>query len=167
MKMISIGLMPSSTGDPGGQIVGQHMGDYIIEGGKFLDSFHQLEKEESFQLAWVDRKALPRLFNPIIADPNEITRDNSKSINSALMRLDEEGVEISEITDTPVYPHHIQAGTSMLSELLPENFVEYEAPKRKTRHRYVCNGCQSKVYGKPHLNIRCEDCNKAFECEEI
>ena len=49
-KMIEIGLMPSSTGEPGGSITGQHMGDYIIDGGQFLKSFLNLETDKIFNL---------------------------------------------------------------------------------------------------------------------
>jgi predicted SprT family Zn-dependent metalloprotease len=34
-KMIEVGLHPSHTGQPGGNIVGQHMGHFIVEGGPF------------------------------------------------------------------------------------------------------------------------------------
>jgi predicted SprT family Zn-dependent metalloprotease len=34
-KMIEIGLMPSSTGEPGGKQTGQRMSHYIVEGGQF------------------------------------------------------------------------------------------------------------------------------------
>lgn len=34
-KMRSIGLMPSSTGEPGGAMTGDHMSHYILEGGPF------------------------------------------------------------------------------------------------------------------------------------
>ena len=34
-KMVEIGLMPSSTGEPGGKTTGQKMTHYIIDGGKF------------------------------------------------------------------------------------------------------------------------------------
>lgn len=36
-KMESIGLMPSSTGKPGGARTGDSMADYAIEGGQFMD----------------------------------------------------------------------------------------------------------------------------------
>src|SRR5262245_10670165 len=34
-KMKSLGLQPSSTGEPGGKETGQHMSHYVIEGGAF------------------------------------------------------------------------------------------------------------------------------------
>lgn len=35
-KMKEVGLYPSSTGEPGGKEVGQHMTHYIVEGGPFV-----------------------------------------------------------------------------------------------------------------------------------
>jgi len=41
-KMERLGLMPSSTGQPGGKKVGQKMGDYVIAGGRFEAVARQL-----------------------------------------------------------------------------------------------------------------------------
>ena len=38
-KMEAIGLMPSSTGEPGGKRTGSSMSDYIIKGGAFAQAF--------------------------------------------------------------------------------------------------------------------------------
>jgi len=53
-KMEAIGLMPSSTGKPGGQRVGQKMGDYPIPGGRFEVSAKAL-LAEGHRLTWRDR----------------------------------------------------------------------------------------------------------------
>jgi hypothetical protein len=53
-KMQEIGLMPSSTGQPGGKTTGQHMGDYVIAGGPFAKAAKAL-KAQGFKLAWYDR----------------------------------------------------------------------------------------------------------------
>ena len=52
--MESIGLMPSDTGKEGGKRVGQKMADYVIEGGRFLNSFESL-RSKAFNLTWRDR----------------------------------------------------------------------------------------------------------------
>ena len=54
-KMESIGLMPSSTGQPGGHRVGQHMSDYVIEGGQFEQAFNALP--EALRLPWKANEA--------------------------------------------------------------------------------------------------------------
>ncbi len=157
-KMIEIGLMPSSTGEPGGKITGQHMSDYIIRGGRFLSAFEKLEHKKKFKLEWIDRKSLPRLFEPIIADPKK-PEDNKPAVIAFL----ENNPEIKEFDEEKLIPYQIKQQDSSFSELMPENFIVEQAAKKKTRQRYICCGCDSKVYGKPNLKIRCEDCNTSFE----
>lgn len=41
-KMEAIGLIPSTTGKPGGQRTGQNMSDYPLEGGLFLKALHAM-----------------------------------------------------------------------------------------------------------------------------
>ncbi|MBZ0115737.1 MAG: SprT-like domain-containing protein [Sandaracinaceae bacterium] len=50
-KMERVGLMPSSTGAPGGRRVGQRMTHYVIEGGAFDRAFAKLPKGAWFP--WV------------------------------------------------------------------------------------------------------------------
>lgn len=145
------------------------MGDYLIEGGKFLQAFRQLEQEHAFQLAWVDRKALPRLFNPIIAsaDQVDLVKPSPSSNSDSVAALRDRRETVAVIQDLPISAHQLEPGTFSYTELLPENFVAFEQSPRKTRSRYICRGCHAKVYGKSHLNIRCEDCNLLFEREEL
>lgn len=167
-KMIEIGLMPSTTGEPGGAVIGQHMGDYIIEGGKFLESFQILKEKQQFQLKWIDRLALPRLFEPIIAVPNQPAENISVTETAlGIKEIVSNSPQIDELKDIPVPAHNIEVGDHSYSEMMPDTFFVAESPKRKTRYRYICYGCFAKVYGKPKLNIRCEDCNRAFECEQV
>jgi hypothetical protein len=42
-KMIEIGLVPSSTGAPGGKPTGYHMDHYIVDGGPFDLSYQEFE----------------------------------------------------------------------------------------------------------------------------
>lgn len=167
VKMIEIGLMPSSTGEPGGAVTGQQMGDYIIEGGLFLRSFNELKDSQQFQLAWIDRKALPRLFEPLIAAAEAIAPECSGDSTSDTAEVAIDQAAVRTVSPARVRTHYLSPVERSYSEMLPETFFIEEGPQRKTRYRYICYGCYSKVYGKPHLNIRCEDCNRVFECEEF
>lgn len=146
LKMIEVGLMPSSTGEPGGRITGQKMADYIIEEGAFYRAFQELYVNKGFQLGWIDRRALPRLFDPVISAIGSIDGASNETASS----------EVAETMPT-------------LSELLKptesskSNFLIPEVPKRQTRTRYICTGCNSKIYGKAQLNILCVDCDQLFE----
>lgn len=53
-KMEDLGLMPSSTGKPGGAKTGDRMADYIIEGGPFEEACQQL-LTNNFRISWADR----------------------------------------------------------------------------------------------------------------
>lgn len=52
-KMESIGLMPSDTHKPGGKRTGEHMGDYILEDGLFIQAARNLLKTR-FSIYWYD-----------------------------------------------------------------------------------------------------------------
>jgi predicted SprT family Zn-dependent metalloprotease len=47
-KMRELGLMPSSTGKPGGEWVGYKVSHYIIDGGKFENAFRDMPKAYLF-----------------------------------------------------------------------------------------------------------------------
>jgi hypothetical protein len=55
-KMESFGLMPSSTGAPGGARTGQHMADYALPGGRFLAECERL-LQSNFRISFGDRIA--------------------------------------------------------------------------------------------------------------
>lgn len=167
MKMIKVGLMPSSTGEPGGAITGQQIGDYIIEGGIFLESFNELKETQQFQLTWIDRRALPRLYDPLIASASHAALEGSGANASDTVSLTAASSETRSVRSADIPTHYLSPAERSYSEMLPGTFFIDEAPQRKTRYRYICYGCYSKVYGKPNLNIRCEDCDRSFECEEI
>lgn len=50
LKMETIGLMPSSTGAPGGKRTGKNMTHYVVEGGAFALAWKQIEQQHS--LPW-------------------------------------------------------------------------------------------------------------------
>lgn len=52
--MIGVGLFPSSTGRPGGKMVGESIGHYIIEGGNFFEACRALVSRQ-FRMEWYDR----------------------------------------------------------------------------------------------------------------
>lgn len=171
-KMMALGLMPSSTGEPGGEPVGHAMGDYIIEGGPFIQSFDSLKNTINFDFPWFDRKALPRLYEPVIAAvPAQKTKEVKPTFPLQDTNEDDFYEVIKEIAESGVVPlseyFGDQGGRELLASLAPETFVQREAAKKPTRTKYVCNGCGAKVYGKAKLNISCDDCNRPFVTEDI
>lgn len=61
-KMISIGLMPSSTGKPGGKTTGDHMADYPAPEGIFIQEANKLIAE-GYKLPWIDKHGLIKAFH--------------------------------------------------------------------------------------------------------
>ena len=163
-KMKSIGLMPSSTGQPGGAITGQSMSDYVIEDSLFYRASKSLLLKEKYRFNWVDRRALPKLFE---------SRVFEKPIDESIVEpfpelLDEtDDNEMQKQTwpsdkATPI-PWLKDGLEQTFSELMPEGFVSQDIPKKPTRYRYMCPQCNVKIYGKPRLKLLCIDCDVVFE----
>lgn len=158
-KMMQVGLMPSSTGEIGGRITGQVMGDYIIEGGKFIISCKILESDQSFQLNWIDRMSLPRLYDPVMGTPTLAIDEQNTKEDSVVHELFSQNATSRDSNIQSV--NSISPGTPYLNQL-PNDFLIHEAAKRQTRFRFICSGCGTKVYGKEKLNITCNDCDRTF-----
>ena len=135
-KMESVGLMPSSTGAPGGRRTGQSMSDYPIEGGQFLNSSRRFIKS-NHSLNWVDR--LPANSEPMHERPS----DDQQAVDDSLLY----GV----ITD--------------LMPNLPEQFepeIKTKSSRAGVKVKYRCIRCQVNVWGKPGLKIICGSCKNSF-----
>jgi ribosomal protein L37E len=50
-KMEEVGLMPSTTGEPGGKRTGQRVTHYIVAGGPYASAYARL-KQLGYQLGW-------------------------------------------------------------------------------------------------------------------
>lgn len=160
-KMIDIGLMPSSTGAPGGNITGQVMSDYIVEGGPFHRACLSLLGEQGFELKWADRKAMPRMFDPQIIPASTISQSTSaSSVETAIGDKNLVPVTTAEGTTYPISSHE-KLSKPWLDEPVEDFFIDAVVHKQK-RVKYVCPTCDVKLYGKSKLNIRCDDCNKTF-----
>lgn len=144
-KMESIGLMPSSTGSPGGAKTGDRIADYAISGGQFLQVCSQLITDK-FKISWYDRF------------PPERAVQSAQYVYSFTHGTSLEGIH-QEATQLPsivaderarldVKPSHGVIGASCLS-------------KKPTRQKYQCT-CEYAVWGKPNLLIRCEECQDIF-----
>lgn len=140
-KMEEIGLMPSATGKPGGRKTGDHMADYAIEGGRFLEVCKKLVTR-GFLLSWFDRF------------PNQAagTRLEATEAGHAYEPGFLEGLDLpEEVTNIPA----LQGGFA----LAPVTLV---VGGKSNRSKYTC-GCGFNVWGKPGLRLRCEDCKEAFK----
>lgn len=137
-KMESIGLMPSSTGQPGGAKTGEKMADYAIAGGRFMLATNEL-LETGFQVSWLDR------FPPV-------TPVRTHSV---------QGYTTTQATTDEAEPADlIEAQNNELSSLA-ELLSAPAQGNRSNRIKYRCPSCQSQVWGKPNLRLNCgeDDCN--------
>jgi predicted SprT family Zn-dependent metalloprotease len=68
-KMIEVGLQPSTTGAPGGAIVGQSMSDYPIDGGRFLVALENMPHD--FKLPFISIEGDRRISNVVGMNAHE------------------------------------------------------------------------------------------------
>lgn len=139
-KMRSIGLIPSNTGEPGGQALGQQMDDYPDPNGKFIKLCLRLLNKKIYPIHWVDR----------YGQPVSLDIDKIKSANEATQQLTgelaiEQVPEIIKLMD--------QRKDEPINQPLP--------PRRlvnQSKLKYTCQSCNINIWGKPRLNIICGDC---------
>lgn len=134
-KMISIGLMPSTTGLPGGKITGQKMMDYPIANGPFVNASNKLLQENTFKDLWFD-KLKEHSVIPISQEVFSLVYESSG--------LSEVLIESSDQGGT--------AGASNNSSPIKDI--------KKYKIKYTCEGCSANVWGKPELHIKC-GCEKS------
>lgn len=167
-KMVQLGLIPSSTGKPGGQNTGEWMMDYVLLDGPFHKACKELLKN-GYRLPWVDRYPVYRLDLPITAYDDkgseyELTENLNPRSTAAIsaMRAEKEDWEVmteqhsSERTFSGAHEAiDLLYGDDNLSELITSK------PKHRSgRVKYVCKACHIQLWGKPGLNVVCGDCNK-------
>ncbi len=133
--METIGLMPSSTGKPGGLRTGDHMADYAIEGGKFLQACEQL-LTANFRVSWYDR--FPDM-SQVLTGQNSMAMQLSTNVGGGSPPSGAEIVMQSLVVSDP----GIQTGSN-----------------KSNRHKYQCE-CSS-VWGKPGLQICCLSCGQTL-----
>lgn len=161
-KMIDIGLQPTSTGLPGGNIVGPQMSDYPIENGRFLEACDALVSNKSFTIPWIDRRPTPKselhtnsaTTSSEVATPpmTTITESIHNPINES--RSEYAGLQSELATELMQQPY---------SALLPEDTLMPIQQGARTKKKYQCPECFNRVWGKPSMNIVCGDCNVRFE----
>ncbi len=136
-KMESIGLMPSSTGEPGGAKTGEKVADYPIEGGAFLQAAQHF-MEQGHGISWLDRYAA--------RPPQNYDGFSSTSSNS------------HQLTAAPPPHSGIPAAVSSTEAV----FI-YPAENRSNRAKYRCPECGIQAWGKPNLKLLCggEKCKAA------
>jgi len=139
-RMEAIGLMPSSTSEPGGKRVGQKMGDYVIAGDKFEMATSRL-LADGFEITWLDRyPALPP------ARTSSTTRGMSPVVG-ADASIEQNGVGLPDSAWV--------APSTTLAHLI----ASQKTGDRSNRIKYTCPGCRNNAWGKPKLKLICGECH--------
>lgn len=138
-KMESVGLMPSSTGRPGGKRTGDHMADYAIEGGRFLQACQALVTD-SFRISWYDRFPAQEHVQAGLATP---------------------AVHLSVSVGGGQPP---AATVEVAASLVLAQSAHEAVPSvdRSNRVKYTCF-CLNNVWGKTGLRIMCMDCDQPYQ----
>jgi hypothetical protein len=146
-QMERIGLMPSSTGKPGGRRTGDHMADYAIDGGRFLQACAQLLTAQ-FTLSWYDRFPGPRMVR--------IGQDSAaQDLPAAVGGGPAPAGQHAALAQAVVTTGQTAQGLPSQSGIQPAN--------RSNRLKYRCAGaCGANVWGKPGLAILCATCHAPF-----
>lgn len=164
-KMQSIGLMPSSSGEPGGASTGEHMMDYVEMDGLFMITCQQLVNRR-YSFPWIDCFPVVRQAVPVVV----YRRDNTpveleKSLKPKSDKTKNKGCDTLESN---------LVGSDTLPDkdgLMPWEKIESPQPsvfhstkplQKSGKIKYSCKKCKSNVWGKPNLNIGCLDCNQGM-----
>lgn len=134
--MESVGLMPSTTGRPGGGRTGEKMNDYPMPGGRFLTECDSLVSGASFDLPWVDRFA----------------QGCTLPVTGVVREYDLPGASVAKLTTSLVefFDKGVFASPGQMTE-------------SRNKVKYSCAGCGVNVWGRPKLAIKCCSCDLAFE----
>lgn len=149
-KMESIGLMPSSTGQPGGKRCGQKVADYPIRGGLFEQVCLDIVKQ-GFFLPYIDRLQARKAVR---ISYQEIAMDQDGGIAEGT-----DNIELSQELDA------LAQLTTPLSQVLPGLTTNEEiaaTAQKKVKEKYTCPACKVNVWGKSGLDIICGKCNTPF-----
>ncbi|WP_122652819.1 SprT-like domain-containing protein [Burkholderia pseudomallei] len=136
-KMESVGLMPSHTGEPGGNRVGQQMTHYIIEGGPFDRGCQALIRGGGI-ISWVDvaAKRVPMSITALLGPHGEPAAGPEGG--------EVPGIDVAALTALGLQP--VDPGQN-----------------KKLKVKYTCPACGVNVWGKSGLSVSCNDCERAFE----
>lgn len=160
-KMEAIGLMPSSTGLPGGARTGEKIADYPIAGGRFLDATQQLFSAGPL-LTWCDRFSVP---GPSSSMANALQTVQASSVGlspEVLVDTAQSSIGATATDPTTGLPTWLTQVPASTGSTLAQSLAGPAIGHSGQRTKYSC-GCGSNVWGRRGLNLKCEDCQQSFK----
>jgi len=148
-KMVSVGLIPSSTGAPGGNKTGQNMNDYPEKNGLFEKVCIELYKNGLF-VKLFDRFPEARKINSITNNNNDICISHN--------------IDDDVVSDEDALKNLYTIVSEVVVDIIPIEEVR-AAAANKQKAKYTCTKCFSSVWGKNGLNLRCNNCQIDLICQ--
>ncbi len=145
-KMKLLGLMPSSTGKPGGAMTGQCIADYPLPNGKFIADCERLMRDKKFKMPWLDVQA-----SGIVCDSDE---EKMEVLQQAFGGMDSEVV--SQLTSSLNNLFNLNS-----DKLMNSSIATIKDNKRK--RKYTCFECGLNVWGKGGLSVICGECDLSLD----
>lgn len=146
-KMEQIGLIPSSTGLPGGKQTGRKVSHFIKPDGLFIKSCKRL-METGYAMSWFDRHAS--------ADHDMYDR-HAQELEKHAVKVDLSQPPLNDI-EIPNQPkQHVNKNGLAVPIYSP-------TPKKESKRiKLWCRGCGSKVSLTSELHLICGQCRVDFE----
>lgn len=165
-KMIEIGLMPSTSGAPGGEMIGEQMMDYILHDGRFKSAFDELVAT-GFQLKWMDRYPVVRTEKSTITYTHQGTRvELNTPISSTQLMMSQRREDTTAIHAFPYSMEELENAfnATFAPQVLPASkVIPTTKPKQSNnKHKYRCPQCHMQLWGKPELHVICGECNSVL-----
>ena len=151
-KMVSVGLIPSSTGLPGGAKTGDHVGEYIELGGSFYNSSKRFIEREC-RVPWLKiypntSQNTPRIFD---ADGIRYGADGKPYVKGS---TDQKQLLLSGSRSKRLKETKTNSLESIIGRITNE---------QKRKLKYSCPTCGVNFWGKTGINAICIDCKKRFK----
>jgi len=161
-KMLSVGLQPSDTGQPGGKPTGQKMGHFILPGGRFEEATKTLLTQE-WTLDWYDRYPAQSIVTSALRTNMAIQQPTCPNDPDAMPDGSQGAGRAIEFGARPTAQVSFTGPNKLPRQTAVEPRVKNCAYDSSRRVKYSCaGGCKSSVWGKASLKIMCMTCNLAF-----
>ncbi|MEB0221353.1 SprT-like domain-containing protein [Pseudomonas sp. AB12(2023)] len=166
-KMEAIGLMPSDTGQPGGNKVGQSMNDYLIQGGRFDKATRRL-LSAGFAISWMDRfpvhlrSAVIPLHGVVVSTTGQAALSRGEGCSEVENEIVTVQIESQSIGEENQFSTPMIAAAYQVPTGGGLDIAIRETGDRSNRAKYSCPTCKVNVWGKPGLGITCKPCDTEF-----
>lgn len=177
LRMKAVGLIPSSTGRPGGKETGQKVADYVDEHGLFakfvkkLLSAHTIIEWKYFswesyrlqQIQCLSANQLQMTSTEGIKPGTYITVGHTTALVDKVDH-DNNLIDYHQVSGQQTFEDHFQDSEGDLEAFIK---VPSHTSVNRNKTKYICPNCSLCVWGKTDLKIVCYECDKMLETGSI